>query len=83
MGWPTHVGKQGTEPELSASYLARLYLLARTSESFRGSLGYREWVSREKKEYRDRLSIVMGPRPVLLKGNLKDVSVIQIIPRPR
>ncbi len=40
MGWPTHVGRAGTEPELSASYLARLYLLARTSESFKGLWWY-------------------------------------------
>ena len=40
MGWPTHVGKAGTEPELSASYLVRLYLLARTSASFRGLWWY-------------------------------------------
>ncbi len=40
MGWPTHIGKRGTEPELSASYLARLYLLARTSSSFRGLWWY-------------------------------------------
>lgn len=40
MGWPTHDGKAGTEPELSASYLARLYLLARTSASFRGLWWY-------------------------------------------
>ncbi len=40
MGWPTHVGRRGTAPELSASYLARLYLLARTSPSFRGIWWY-------------------------------------------
>jgi len=40
MGWPTHIGIRGTEPELSASYLARLYLLARTSPSFRGLWWY-------------------------------------------
>ena len=40
MGWPTHVSKHGTDPELSASYLARLYLLARTSASFRGLWWY-------------------------------------------
>jgi hypothetical protein len=40
MGWPTHVGKGGTEAGLSASYLARLYLLARTSASFRGIWWY-------------------------------------------
>jgi hypothetical protein len=40
MGWPTHTGKHGTDPELSASYLARLYLLARTSPSFKGLWWY-------------------------------------------
>jgi len=40
MGWPTHVGKNGTDPELSGSYLARLYLLARTSPSFKGIWWY-------------------------------------------
>ncbi len=40
MGWPNHVGRTGTAPELSASYLARLYLLARTSPSFRGIWWY-------------------------------------------
>lgn len=40
MGWPTHVGKNGTDLELSGSYLARLYLLARTSPSFKGIWWY-------------------------------------------
>ena len=40
MGWPTHVTRHGTDPELSASYLARLYLLARTSPSFEGIWWY-------------------------------------------
>jgi hypothetical protein len=40
MGWPTHVGRAGTEAELSASYMARLFLLARTSESFKGLWWY-------------------------------------------
>jgi hypothetical protein len=40
MGWPTHVGKSGTDPELAGSYLARLYLLARTSSSFKGLWWY-------------------------------------------
>jgi len=40
MGWPTHVTKGGTDPQLTASYLARLYLLARTSPSFRGLWWY-------------------------------------------
>jgi len=40
MGWPTHVTRHGTDPQLSASYLARLYLLARTSPSFAGMWWY-------------------------------------------
>jgi len=40
MGWPTHVTRHGTAPELSASSLARLYLLARTSPSFKGLWWY-------------------------------------------
>ncbi len=40
MGWPNQTDKRGTEPQLSASYLARLYLLARTSPSFRGLWWY-------------------------------------------
>ncbi|MEN6578470.1 MAG: hypothetical protein ABFD90_19145 [Phycisphaerales bacterium] len=40
MGWPTHVTKHGTDPQLSASYLARFYLLARTSPSFAGIWWY-------------------------------------------
>jgi polysaccharide biosynthesis protein PslG len=40
MGWPTHLTKGGTDPQLSASYLARLYLLARTSPSFKGLWWY-------------------------------------------
>ncbi len=40
MGWPTHVGKNGTDLELSGSYLARLYLLARRSPSFKGIWWY-------------------------------------------
>ena len=40
MGWPTHVTKGGTDPQLSASYLARLYLLARTSPAFKGLWWY-------------------------------------------
>ena len=40
MGWPTHVGERRTSPELSASYLGRLYLLARTLPSFQGLWWY-------------------------------------------
>lgn len=40
MGWPTHVARHGTDPERAASYLARLYLLARTSPSFKGIWWY-------------------------------------------
>jgi hypothetical protein len=189
MGWPNHIGRRGTEPELSASYLARLYLLARTSPSFRGlwwydfqddgwnpeynennfgivrpdltpkphyhvmadisdliargkyidrlkteddglyilrfrhkqhdfwalwssddktrqvifhtkspsrpltihqlghkpyqsSWGFHDWVGRKGEFISDRLSIVAGPRPFLISGDLTDVSVLQTIPRP-
>ncbi len=188
MGWPTHIGKRSTEPELSASYLARLYLLARTSSSFRGlwwydfqddgwrreynennfgivrpdltpkphyyvmsdisdliaraeyidrlktkddnlwvlrfrheqrdfwalwssddkdrqvilqtkfppkrlmiqqlghkpyesGWGFRDWVGRKGEYISDRLSIVVGPRPFLISGDLAGVSVLQTIPR--
>jgi len=40
MGWPNQIGKRGTEPGLSASYLARLYLLSRRSPSFQGLWWY-------------------------------------------
>lgn len=40
MGWPTHVTKGGSSPEMSAAYLARLYLLARTAPSFKGLWWY-------------------------------------------
>ena len=190
MGWPTHVGKRGTPPELSASYLARLYLLARTSPSFRGiwwydfqddgwkpddnennfgivrpdltpkpayhvladisdliadgrclglletnnenieiirfkhkgrdvwavwssddqdhqvicqakspssdltiyplghkpystGWGFRDWVSRNNEFYPDRFSIVAGPRPILISGDMANVSILQTIPRIR
>ncbi len=189
MGWPTHTGKRSTEPELSASYLARLYLLARTSPSFRGlwwydfqddgwraeynennfgivrpdltpkphyyvmadmsaliaqgryidrlktkddnlwclrfrheqrdvwalwssddkerqvilqtkfppkclviqklghrpyesAWGFRDWVARKSEFISDRLSIVVGHRPVLISGDLAGVLVLQTIPRP-
>lgn len=188
MGWPTHIGKRSTEPELSASYLARLYLLARTSPSFRGlwwydfqddgwraeynennfgivrpdltakpayyvladisdliargeyidclktkddnlwvlrfrheqrdvwalwssddkkrqvilqtkfspkrlmiqklghrpyesSWGFRDWVGRKGEFISDRISIVIGPRPFMVSGDLAGVSVLQTIPR--
>jgi hypothetical protein len=189
MGWPTHIGKRSTAPELSASYLARLYLLARTSPSFRGlwwydfqddgwkaehnennfgivrpdltpkphyyvmadisdliargeyidclktkdnnlyvlrfkhkqrdfwalwssddqtrqvilqtkspsapltihqlghkpyqsSWGFRDWVGRKGELISGTLSIVIGPRPFLISGDLTNVSVLQTIPRP-
>jgi hypothetical protein len=41
MGWPTHAGKSNSAtPELSASYLGRLYLLARTLPFVRGVWWY-------------------------------------------
>ena len=189
MGWPTHIGKRSTAPQLSASYLARLYLLARTSPSFRGlwwydfqddgwkaqynennfgivrpdltpkphyyvmadisdlvahgeyidrlktkdnnlyvlrfkhkqhdfwalwssddktrqvilqtkspsapltihrlghkpyqsSWGFRDWAAKKGEFIPDRLSIVIGPRPFLISGDLTNVSVLQTIPRP-
>jgi len=190
MGWPTHVTKGGTDPELSASYLARLHLLARTSPSFAGiwwydfqddgwnpqynednfglvrpdltpkpsyhvladiaplvaggrfvdrlgtsdedlwilrfkvgqedcwalwsaddkdrqvilrtdspdrlvtirqtghdmyptNWGFRDWVGRRGEFAPDRLSLVVGPRPVLIGGDLAGVSVVEIVPRSR
>jgi polysaccharide biosynthesis protein PslG len=190
MGWPTHVGKRGTPAELSGSYLARLYLLARTSPSFRGiwwydfqddgwradynennfgivrpdltpkpayyvladisdliangrymgrvktdddnieiirfkckgrdvwalwsaddqehqvilqtkglrgdltihqlghepyqtGWGFRDWPSRKSEIFPDRLSVVAGARPMLISGDMANVSVVQIIPRIR
>jgi len=190
MGWPNHAGKSGTEPELAASYLARLYLLARTSASFRGiwwydfqddgwrpeynennfgivrpdltpkpayyvladiadliataefidrletededlrvlrfkykerdcwalwssddksrqvilraekpsgyvtvhqlghkpyrsAWGFRDWVGRRSEFVSDRLSLVIGPRPFVISGDLTNVSVVQTIPRAR
>jgi hypothetical protein len=189
MGWPNHIGKRSTAPQLSASYLARLYLLARTSPSFRGlwwydfqddgwkaehnennfgivrpdltpkphyyvmadiseliargeyidrlktkdknlyvlrfkhkqhdfwalwssddktrqvilqtkspsaplkihqlghkpyqsSWGFLDWVGRKGEFIPDRLSIVIGPRPFLISGDLTNVSLLQTIPRP-
>ncbi|OHB68829.1 MAG: hypothetical protein A2Y77_11700 [Planctomycetes bacterium RBG_13_62_9] len=67
MGWPTHVGRNGTDPELSASYLARLYLLARTSPSFRGLWWYDFQDDGWKPEYNeDNFGIVrpdLTPKP--------------------
>jgi hypothetical protein len=189
MGWPTHDGRGGTCPQLSASYLARLYLLARQSPSLRGiwwydfqddgwdpgynehhfglvrpdltpkpayhvladiaplvsrgrfldrlptddqhlwilrfrldavdcwavwsgddrerqvvfensqpaqpltvrqaghaprtqSWGFRDWVQRQPL-HENRLSIVAGPRPILIGTDLSGVSVVDVIPRPR
>jgi hypothetical protein len=189
MGWPTHVGRNGTDPELSGSYLARLYLLARTSASFKGiwwydfqddgwkaeynednfglvrpdltpkpaydvladiapvvargqyidrlptmdenvwvlrfkvgredcwalwsaddqehqviletqspqpvmirctgrdayltHWGFRDWTKRGSELVPNRLSLVVGPRPYLIGNDLSDVSVVEVIPRPR
>jgi len=40
MGWPTHSAANGTSPQLSAAYLARTYLLARTMPYLRGLWWY-------------------------------------------
>lgn len=190
MGWPTHVGKNGTDPELAGSYLARLYLLARTSPSFQGlwwydfqddgwkaednennfglvrpdltpkpaydvlvdiapivaqgryvdrlpvddenlwvlsfrigredcwalwsaddqdrqvilqtnspaqfltvqqaghdtypmQWGYRDWTGRERELVPNRLSIVVGPRPLLIGNDLSGVSIVEVVARSR
>ncbi len=190
MGWPTHVTKHGTDPQLSASYLARLYLLARTSPSFKGlwwydfqddgwnpeynednfglvrpdltpkpayhvmqdiapiaaqgqyldrlaaedpnlwvlrfkvgredcwtlwsaddkdrqvilesassgrpviirqaghdgyltRWGFRDWTNRDNEVVRNRLSLVVGPRPTIIGNDLAGVSIAKAIPRPR
>lgn len=40
MGWPTQINSNGTTPERSGSYLARLYLLARTLPYIKGIWWY-------------------------------------------
>lgn len=40
MGWPTEIDRRGTPPEVSAAYLARLYLLARTMPFLKGIWWY-------------------------------------------
>jgi polysaccharide biosynthesis protein PslG len=40
MGWPTHVGDRGMTRELSADYLARMFLLARTMPFLKGIWWY-------------------------------------------
>ncbi|MCX5644964.1 MAG: cellulase family glycosylhydrolase [Phycisphaerae bacterium] len=78
MGWPTHVGKNGTDPELSASYLARLYLLARTSPSFRGLWWYDFQDDGWKAEYNeDNFGLVrpdLTPKPAY--DVLMDISPV-------
>ena len=78
MGWPTHIGRRGTEPELSASYLARLYLLARTSSSFRGLWWYDFQDDGWRREYNENnFGIVrpdLTPKPAYYV--LADVSAL-------
>jgi hypothetical protein len=50
-------------------------------ESYESGWGFRDWVGKEKKSYPNRLSIVVGHRPVLISGNLKGVSIAQVIRR--
>ncbi|NLX04943.1 MAG: hypothetical protein GXY33_07350 [Phycisphaerae bacterium] len=40
VGWPTHLGPNGSTQERSATYLARFYLLARTIPTLRGVWWY-------------------------------------------
>jgi hypothetical protein len=78
MGWPTHVGKNGTDPELAGSYLARLYLLARTSPSFQGLWWYDFQDDGWKAEYNeDNFGLVrpdLTPKPAY--DVLKDITPI-------
>ncbi|MBN1506936.1 MAG: hypothetical protein JW955_08820 [Sedimentisphaerales bacterium] len=78
MGWPTHVTRHGTDPELSASYLARLYLLARTSPSFKGLWWYDFQDDGWNPEYNeDNFGLVrpdLTPKPSYYV--LKDISPI-------
>jgi hypothetical protein len=78
MGWPTHVTKHGTDPELSASYLARLYLLARTSPSFKGLWWYDFQDDGWNPEYNeDNFGLVrpdLTPKPAYYV--MKDVSPV-------
>jgi hypothetical protein len=39
-GWPTEIDRRGTPPEVSAAYLARLFLLARTMPFLKGIWWY-------------------------------------------
>jgi hypothetical protein len=39
-GWPTQIDRRGTPPEVSAAYLARLFLLARTMPFLKGVWWY-------------------------------------------
>jgi hypothetical protein len=78
MGWPTHIGKNGTDPELSASYLARLYLLARMSPSFKGLWWYDFQDDGWKAEYNeDNFGLVrpdLTPKPAY--DVLMDISPV-------
>lgn len=40
MGWPTQVDKRGTPPQISANFLARMYLLSRTMPFLKGIWWY-------------------------------------------
>ena len=40
MGWPTHTAANGTAPQLSGAYLARMFLLGRTMPYLRGIWWY-------------------------------------------
>jgi hypothetical protein len=49
---------------------------------YQSSWGFHDWVGRKGEFLSDRLSIVAGPRPFLISGDLADVSVLQTITRP-
>jgi hypothetical protein len=78
MGWPTHVGRNGTDPKLAGSYLARLYLLARMSPSFQGLWWYDFQDDGWKPEYNeDNFGLVrpdLTPKPAY--DVLKDIAPV-------
>jgi hypothetical protein len=43
--------------------------------------GFRDWSGRHGEFAPNRLSLVVGHRPVLISGNLSGVSVVEVVPR--
>ena len=60
-----------------------VFVSAFVLDSFMTPWGFRDWVDRRGEFVANRLSIVVGHRPVLIGADLSGVSVHQVIPRPR